>query len=68
MAKVNITGAQDIVEAECTLEKAINTMRLDRENKEFKEPALKELKKGADKVVNNAISAMIQEISEYLGS
>ena len=54
------------VDIEEKLEKAVESLRLQRENKQLRDIFLKDKKDRADKVVHSVFENMISEISEVL--
>lgn len=57
-----------VTDIEEKLEKAVESIRLQRENKEFSDVFLKAQKDEADKIVTRVFDSMISEISEVLKS
>ena len=55
-----------VTDIEEKLEKAVSSIRLQRENKQFSDIFLKQQKDQADKVVSKVFDSMIEEISDVL--
>ena len=66
MRKLQITHDGSPAEVECVLEKAVSTIQLKREKKEFSDKFMKKSKSLADTVVNNIFTSMIKDISNIL--
>lgn len=64
---IQSTNSKDTpVDIEEKLEKAVASIKLQRENKTFSDPYLKQQKDTADKIVDKVFESMIEEISKAL--
>lgn len=69
MSKIIIESSDkndSVTDIEEKLEKAVDTIRLQRERKEFTDVFLKSQKDQADKIVASVFESMISEISKVL--
>lgn len=69
MSKIIIESSDkndSVTDIEEKLEKAVDTIRLQRERKEFTDVFLKAQKDQADKIVASVFESMISEISKVL--
>lgn len=66
MNKLQITHNGSEADVECVLEKAVSSMKLQREKKELSIPYLLHSKTNADHVVNEIFTHMIDDIAHII--